>query len=55
VLPDGETLGAFELEERPARRPVVDRGGHEPLLRVVGRIEAEDRQRAYEVLLVEDV
>ena len=53
VTTDGDTLGTVELG-RPdwPDGAVVYRGG-EPNLRVVGRIEADDSEQQFDVLVVE--
>jgi hypothetical protein len=55
VLADGEALGAIELS-RPdwPDGSIIYRGGDEPNLRVVGRIEPNDPE-GFTVLMVEPV
>jgi hypothetical protein len=55
VTPDGESLGTVELARPDWPEGSMIYRGDKPNLRVVGRIDADDTEHQFEVLVVEPV
>jgi hypothetical protein len=54
VTTDGDSLGAIELGRPDWPEGSIIYRGDQPNLRVVGRLEADDPEHQFEVLVVEE-